>query len=106
MTVKTWPEAERREQFEADVAALFEKYPELSQRMLNRYLADPTSSEWGHGDDCDCTSEFNPDDPMYLDGWVIVASIANLSGWHDLQVLVPNNQNPFITIGLLKEASR
>lgn len=92
----------RHEQFHNRLAELIADFPELAGRMEREFARDPVGGRW----DCDYEEEgpFDPKEPMYLDGFVVVMSFRNVAGWTDITYTAPHGQSPVLTTGLLHHA--
>ncbi len=101
--VPTWPDRSRHVEFFDEIRAVIERYPELSNHMKRMWEDDPTASYWDFGRGYPA---YDPDDPHFLQGIVILVSFANMANFQDMGVLQPVGQSHYMTMGMLIEAAK
>ena len=87
--------------FASELEALLNRYPEIQQRMANEYAEDPADERWVAENGW---SEYDPQSPTFVNGWVLVVTCSNMDGWEDVQTLDPVAQSHFTRDGLLYHA--
>ncbi len=93
---------DRRDELFQRLDALLQDYPEISRQMALEYEEDPTHEMWSC---CEGDHEpFDPTEPSILESVVVITTYRTLTGWRAWRTLVPTEQSPATTLGMLVHA--